>query len=189
VTVTNILAVTMHIRTAHVGHLCWKTNVLSCHRCLINTVVEKKLITFICRPLNVPKYKVKFDYSNNCLHFSKRSVPLVTSCTTPTPHFSAASLTTTRKSFITSPAGRVSPFSLRVSLARHQTQRNGTGWNPRPSPLRFHTSGNPMPIPVTMPITVSSPCVYVSKLPFNNMSKLVGTQKCFWVRRQPNIYS
>ena len=27
--------------TAHVGHQCWKTTILSCHRCLFNTGVEK----------------------------------------------------------------------------------------------------------------------------------------------------
>ncbi len=30
-----------HNRTAHIRHKCRKTTVLNCHRCLINTVVEK----------------------------------------------------------------------------------------------------------------------------------------------------
>jgi hypothetical protein len=36
---TNI--VSLFNRTAHIRHLCMKTVVLSCHRCLINTGIEK----------------------------------------------------------------------------------------------------------------------------------------------------
>jgi hypothetical protein len=32
---------TLHNRTTHIRHQCRKTTVLSCHRCIINTGVEK----------------------------------------------------------------------------------------------------------------------------------------------------
>jgi hypothetical protein len=31
----------LDIRTVHIRHQCWKVLALSCHRCLINTCVEK----------------------------------------------------------------------------------------------------------------------------------------------------
>jgi hypothetical protein len=61
------------IRTARIRHQCRKTAVLSCHRCLINTGVEKI-------KMNNIKYRLNFNhemslsnskcrYSNVCLHF------------------------------------------------------------------------------------------------------------------------
>ncbi len=35
------LKVSLDNRTSHIRQLCWKTAVLSCHRCLIKTGVEK----------------------------------------------------------------------------------------------------------------------------------------------------
>jgi len=65
--------------TAHIRHQCMKTTVFSCHRCLINTGVEKKWTTFIYRLELWPQMslsKSKCWYSNNCLHFVRRAVPL-----------------------------------------------------------------------------------------------------------------
>jgi hypothetical protein len=38
---TSAWIIDMHNRTAHIRHICRKTAVLSCYRCLINPVVEK----------------------------------------------------------------------------------------------------------------------------------------------------
>jgi hypothetical protein len=66
-------------RTACIRHQCRNTTVLSCHRCLTNTGVEKNE-----QQLNIDSNfdnqvslsKSKCGYSNNCLHFFKRVVPL-----------------------------------------------------------------------------------------------------------------
>ncbi len=61
-------------RTAHIRHQWRKTTVLSCHRCLINTGVEKN---GLCLNINqnfdhpMSLSKSKCWYSNNCLHFVK----------------------------------------------------------------------------------------------------------------------
>ncbi len=54
-------------RTWHIRHQWRKTTVLSCHRCLINTGVEKLS-------------KSKCWYLNNWIHFLKRAVPLRLTC-------------------------------------------------------------------------------------------------------------
>ncbi len=71
---------TENIRTACIRHQCRKTTVKSCHRCLINTGVEKMnsiQIYFITLTHQMSLSKSKFVYSNNCLHFSKCIVPLL----------------------------------------------------------------------------------------------------------------
>ncbi len=64
-------------RTAHIRHQCRKTTVLSCHRCQINTGVEKNELNM---DLNFDHQmslsKSKSWFSNNCLQFLKRAVPL-----------------------------------------------------------------------------------------------------------------
>jgi hypothetical protein len=65
--------------TANIIHQCRKTTALRCHRCLINTCVEKNeqhinigynFYHQICVS------KSKYWYSNNCLHVLNCAVPL-----------------------------------------------------------------------------------------------------------------
>jgi hypothetical protein len=58
--------------TAHIRHQCGKTSDLNCHRCLINTGVEKnKLLLNIDFNFDhqMSLTKSKCWYSNNSLHF------------------------------------------------------------------------------------------------------------------------
>ncbi len=60
--------------TAYIGHECRKTTVLNCHRCLINTGVEKNelyLNIYFNLFHQMSLSKSKCWYSNNCLHFFK----------------------------------------------------------------------------------------------------------------------
>jgi hypothetical protein len=63
---------------AHFGHQWWKTTVLSCHRCLIDSGVKNELHLNIYYSFDhqVSLSKSKCWYSNNCLHFLKCAVPL-----------------------------------------------------------------------------------------------------------------
>ncbi len=66
-------------RTARIRHQCRKTTVLSCHRCLINTGVEKNE-QHLNKEYNFDQQmfpsKSKCLYSSNCLHLSKCTVPI-----------------------------------------------------------------------------------------------------------------
>ncbi len=59
-------------RTECNRHLCRKTAVISCHRCLKTLVLEIKYALEF-EPPNVT-FKSKFWYSHNCLHFSKCAI-------------------------------------------------------------------------------------------------------------------
>ncbi len=65
-------------RTEQIRHLCRRTAVLSCYRCLKHWFWKNKQQIVINYNFNhqMSLSKSKFWYSNNCLHFSKWAVPL-----------------------------------------------------------------------------------------------------------------
>ncbi len=68
----------VHNGTAHIRYQCSKTTVLSCHICLIKTGVKNEQhwnIGYNFDP-QMSLSKSKCLYSNNCLQFLKRVVPL-----------------------------------------------------------------------------------------------------------------
>ncbi len=72
-----------------IRHQCRKTTVLSCYRCLVNTGVEKNQL-HLNMDLNfyhqMSLGKSKCWFSNNCLHFLKRTVPLSLLYNAPYPY-------------------------------------------------------------------------------------------------------
>ncbi len=70
-------------RKGWIRHQCMKATVLNCHKCLINTGVEKielHLNIFNNFEQQMSLSKSKCLYSYNCLHFLKCAVPLTYRC-------------------------------------------------------------------------------------------------------------
>jgi hypothetical protein len=67
-------------RTAHIRHLCRKTTVLSCLRCLINTGIEKMNVEIYISILTSRYLQVKgnFGIPTTVTIFSKLAIPLET---------------------------------------------------------------------------------------------------------------